>query len=418
MALSSPQRLHNLTYSEITQQFQAACNAHLGINQFDTGTLDYLDANAVNKLYPYVYLRPLASQGVVDKVRGLTFELYSMDVPKLSDESPVSTLSRTEMYIYDILAWFNQGTTINQQIYDVQMTSLAPVNEAFQDRVYGWVATIDVLTPFKWDYCDYPQIVPTPTPVPVPTPTPTPAPIPVVTSSFALRISNYSGSISSASCYNGTNNESGSSLAYAIVTASLSFPDNISGSALYFDSGATMPFSMSNASVPTGSLFSIISGSATGSRTHAVYINTGSGWPSGSESGSQWSISGSISECPEIGVIYTNLSASADPLDGCAYSGSEFTSSLYYHKKAGKTYPCDIEDSFLYTDDGGTILWTGSLVSGSIPTGSDWLMIADTTSSISSSYNIHMYHRDSEPTGSVYIQEIWSCEDGQRTCLQ
>jgi len=56
--------------------------------------------------------------------------------------------------------------------------------------------------------------------------------------------------------------------------------------------------------------------------------------------------------------------------------------------------------------------------SGSIPTGSDWLMIADTTSSVSSSYNLHMYHREEEPSGSIYIQEIWSCEDNQRTCLQ
>jgi len=156
MASTNTGRQHNITYNQIVDQFQSACTAHLAINQFDTGTLDFLDANAVNKKYPYVYLRPLTSQGVVDKIRGLTFELYSMDVPKLSDESPVMVLSNTEMYIYDILAWFNVGNS--QQFYEVEMTSLAPVNEAFQDRVFGWVATIDVLTPFKWDYCDYPQI--------------------------------------------------------------------------------------------------------------------------------------------------------------------------------------------------------------------------------------------------------------------
>lgn len=149
-------RRHNITYDQIVEQFQAATTAHLGINQFDTGTLDFLDANAVNKNYPYVYLRPLTSQGVVDKVRGLTFELYSMDIPKLSDESPVNVLSNTEMYIYDILAWFNVGNV--QTFYQVDMTSIAPVNEAFQDRVFGWVATIDVLTPWKWDYCDYPTV--------------------------------------------------------------------------------------------------------------------------------------------------------------------------------------------------------------------------------------------------------------------
>ena len=416
----APLRVHNLTYREIINDFTTAVDSNLSVGTFDTGTIDYLDANAVNKTYPYIYLRPITSQGVVDRVRGITFELYSLDVPKLSDESPVGTLSDTENRIYDILSYFNYGPTDIQQKYQVEITSLAPVNEAFQDRVYGWVATIDVTSAWKWNYCDYPNGQDNyPTPTPVPTPAPIAPPIPVPTSSFAIRISDYSGSAITASCYDGTNDVSQSVIAYAIVTSSISFPDNISGSALYFDSGATMPFSMSNDSVPSGSMFSIISGSITGSRTHAVYINTGSGWPSGSISGSQWAISGSVSECPEVGVIYTNFSASANPLDGCAYSGSEFTSSLYYHKKPGKVYPCDIEDSFLYTDTGATQLWSGALdASGSIPTGSDWLMIADTTSSISSSYNLHMYHREEEPSGSVYVQEIWSCEDNQRTCLQ
>ena len=157
MALYSPDRKHNLTYQEIVNEFVTACNLHLAINSFDTGTLDFLDANAVNKLYPYVYLRPIVSTGVVDKERSLTFELYSMDVPKLSNESPVEVLSKTEMYIYDLIAYFVEGDNSRQQIYQIDMTSITPVNEAFQDRVYGWVAEIDILTPWKWDYCDFPK---------------------------------------------------------------------------------------------------------------------------------------------------------------------------------------------------------------------------------------------------------------------
>lgn len=153
----SPVRNHNLTYREIINDFTNIVNDNLSVGTFDTGTLDYLDANAVNKVYPYIYLRPITSQGVVDRVRGLTFELYSLDVPKLSDESPIGVLSDTEQRIYQIISYFNYGPTDIQQKYDVEMTSLAPVNEAFQDRVYGWVATIDVLTPYKWDYCDYPN---------------------------------------------------------------------------------------------------------------------------------------------------------------------------------------------------------------------------------------------------------------------
>ena len=169
---------NNLTYRDIIEQFQAATNASLAVATFDTGTIDFLDANAVNKNYPYIYLRPISSPGVVDRVRSLTFELYSMDVPSLQDQSPVRVLSETEQRIYDTIAWFNFGPAERQQVYEVTMTDLSPVNEAFQDRVFGWVATIEVATPFNWNYCDYPQVWPTATATPPPTATPTSTPVP------------------------------------------------------------------------------------------------------------------------------------------------------------------------------------------------------------------------------------------------
>lgn len=171
----------NIPYSKLIQQFQTACQQNLGISTFDTGTIDFLDANAVNKNYPYIYLRPISSPGVVDKVRTITFELYSMDVPKLSNESPVDTISECEERIYQLLAWFNQGETDIQQVYDVTITDLSPVNEAFQDRVFGWVATIEVATPWVWDYCDFPKVWPSPTPTASPTATPLPTSTPTPT---------------------------------------------------------------------------------------------------------------------------------------------------------------------------------------------------------------------------------------------
>lgn len=168
----------NLSYQYIVDQFIAAANASVAISTFDTGTIDFLDANAVNKTYPYVYLRPVSSPGVIDNIRTLTFELYSLDIPKLSDESPVGILSQTEARIYELMAWFNRG--LQQQVFEVTMTDLSPVNEAFQDRVFGWVASIEVSTPWMWDYCDYPQIWATPTPTATIAPTATPGPSPTV----------------------------------------------------------------------------------------------------------------------------------------------------------------------------------------------------------------------------------------------
>ena len=167
---------NNLTYRNIISDFEQAASESIAVATFDTGTIDFLDANAVNKNYPYLYLRPISSQGVVDKVKSLSFELYSMDVPTLADQSPVRVLSETEQRIYDTMAWFNFGPASRQQVYEINMTDLSPVNEAFQDRVFGWVATIEVTTPFNWNYCDYPKVWPTPTATIQPTSTPTPSP--------------------------------------------------------------------------------------------------------------------------------------------------------------------------------------------------------------------------------------------------
>lgn len=149
--------LQNITYREIINDFQTACDEHLSISSFDSGTLDYLDASAVNRLYPYVFLRPLSAV-MADRVRTLGVELYVLDQPKIKSQSNIDVVSNTEMYLYDLMAWFNFGPTERQQTYDIQLVNAAPVNEAFQDRVYGWVATLDVITPFMLDYCDYPKV--------------------------------------------------------------------------------------------------------------------------------------------------------------------------------------------------------------------------------------------------------------------
>lgn len=149
--------LQNITYREIINDFQTACDEHLSISSFDSGTLDYLDASAVNRLYPYVFLRPLSAV-MADRVRTLGVELYVLDQPKIKSQSNIDVVSNTEMYLYDLMAWFNFGPTERQQTYDIQLVNAAPVNEAFQDRVYGWVATLDIITPFMLDYCDYPKV--------------------------------------------------------------------------------------------------------------------------------------------------------------------------------------------------------------------------------------------------------------------
>jgi hypothetical protein len=146
----------NLTYRDVINAFDAAATAHLQIASFDHGTIDYLDSSAVDRLYPYIFLRPLDST-VAERVKTYNFELYSLDIPKVSGAPNLDVISNTENYLYDLVAWFNFGPAERQQYYDVQINSAAPVNEAFKDRVFGWVASINVITPFNLNYCNYPD---------------------------------------------------------------------------------------------------------------------------------------------------------------------------------------------------------------------------------------------------------------------
>ena len=150
-----------IPYKQIVQQFEDACIAHEYVQSFAHGTLDYLDASSQNVVYPYVFLRPLASPGYDQdtRYRQLLFELYALDVPKLSNESPVDIMSRMETVIYDLGGYFNWGPPSEQAIndYSFDIQSITPVNEAFSDRVYGWVANTQIQTLGLYNYCDYPS---------------------------------------------------------------------------------------------------------------------------------------------------------------------------------------------------------------------------------------------------------------------
>ena len=154
--MSAERLLRNVPYTEIIDLFKSRCDAHLAIASFDTGTIDYLDASAVNRKFPYIFLRPMSSL-VADRERTLSFELYSLDIPKLKSQDHAELLADTEMYIYDLMSYFEFGPSAIQQNYDMVVNDCVPVMEGFQNRVFGWVANIDIVTPFNLNYCVYPE---------------------------------------------------------------------------------------------------------------------------------------------------------------------------------------------------------------------------------------------------------------------
>lgn len=142
------------TYKEIVETFENATTAHLAVQSFAEGPIDYLDAHSQNTKYPFMFLRPLVSTGLSGNIRTLTFELYSLDVPKLSNESPLLLKSNTELYIYDILGYIRFNSAYGM---DFNLNNITPVQEAFNDRVFGWVANINITEEAVYNFCNFPS---------------------------------------------------------------------------------------------------------------------------------------------------------------------------------------------------------------------------------------------------------------------
>ena len=132
------------TYLEIVEKFQSAATYHDAINSFGHGSLDKLN-DVTNQAYPLLYVRPLNSLGVQPYGgRQLTFEVYLLDLPKLDRSTDIQTMSDAERMLYDVYTFFRDGA--EQQTYEIGMSGITPVQEAFQDRVFGWVGTFNILT--------------------------------------------------------------------------------------------------------------------------------------------------------------------------------------------------------------------------------------------------------------------------------
>ena len=145
-----------VTYKQTVDTVQAAANAHLAIKSFAEGPISYLDAHTQNIVYPFMFMRPLSSPGLVNNVRTLNFELYMLDVPKLSDESAIQLKSRTELFLYDVLSYLRYGPT-NEYTMDFNLNGITPVDEGFQDRAYGWVGGLSITSEGVYNYCNYPD---------------------------------------------------------------------------------------------------------------------------------------------------------------------------------------------------------------------------------------------------------------------
>ena len=134
----------------------------LPIYEFGEGSIDRLDSLTQNVKYPFAFLRPITSQGMVlnqngiSGARALNFEFIMIDVPQLTDTDVLKLQSQCEIYIYDIIAYLNLGQY--QQSEYITLNSITPLYESFNDRVAGWNASITVNTYGTLDFCNFPKL--------------------------------------------------------------------------------------------------------------------------------------------------------------------------------------------------------------------------------------------------------------------
>lgn len=146
-----------INYQEIVNLFELAVGENEFFKGFGHGSIDNLDA-VVNRGYPLFFMRPLSSPGLSGqdgRVRTLTFEFYSLDVPKISDEDRRFSLSNTEQGIYDVYSYILDGPV--QYDFDMSFINIVPLIEAFGEKASGWVATINLeSTASGITYCNIP----------------------------------------------------------------------------------------------------------------------------------------------------------------------------------------------------------------------------------------------------------------------
>ena len=144
-----------IQYREIINLFQSIVDNHSYYRGSGHGAIQWIDAKK-NQKYPLLFVRPMVSTGLTGidgRVRTLSFELYSLEVPKIGDEDQRKLLSNTEQGIYDVFAFFTDGPV--QYPIGITMVSMTPLTEAFQDAASGWVSLINIDTSGEGiSYCE------------------------------------------------------------------------------------------------------------------------------------------------------------------------------------------------------------------------------------------------------------------------
>jgi hypothetical protein len=141
------------TYNEIIKAFTDICNRHKQVNSFYS--LQTWEFQTKENVYPAVLLIPLPS--IIQQGQTvLSFELHVMDLLNKDNTNLNEVHSDTLQIINDIVAEVAEGDFSYGFNLNTESISVTPFEDTLDDRVAGWVATLDIEIANGLDDCNTP----------------------------------------------------------------------------------------------------------------------------------------------------------------------------------------------------------------------------------------------------------------------
>lgn len=135
-----------ITYNGIIDYFREFADKHFQINSFTEGSADKIDLKKIND-YPTLHI-DITGSDIQDKTIVYNVDVYIITSAQEDDETQrVNALSDTLMIMQDLRAEFYDGKYIVPQLLLLRGSeelSCTPIEESFNNRVYGWSTSMSV----------------------------------------------------------------------------------------------------------------------------------------------------------------------------------------------------------------------------------------------------------------------------------
>ncbi len=135
-----------ITYNGIIDYFREFADKHFQIHSFTEGTADKIDLKKIND-YPVLHI-DITGTDIQDKMLVFNLDVYIITSAQSDDEAQrVNALSSMLMIMQDLRAEFFEGKYVVPKLLMLRGSeelSCTPIQENFNNRVYGWSTSMSV----------------------------------------------------------------------------------------------------------------------------------------------------------------------------------------------------------------------------------------------------------------------------------